>query len=493
MSSSEEDKDPINVGTSEVVTGLDPAGVYDSGSMALFSNVYQSLLTFTPSSQQPVPDAASHCDFRGEDLLVYVCELRPGLKFSNGHPLTAKDVKFSFDRIVAINDDQGPVSLLSTLDTVRTEGERQVVFHLRSPDATFPYKIASGAGAIVDHQEYPADKLRDDGKVDGSGPFTLSEYEIGEKAVLKPNDDYQGVGKGTGQPVTVHYFDSGDKLSTAWKKREVDVVANGLPPQMLAKLNPADPDIKVIKDAAPTTRSLVLDIRSGSPMVHKEVRQAVAAVLDREALVRRVHKRTVDPLYSLIPQGITGHTTPFYDDYPKVDTERARRLIQEAGLKTPIPFTLGFSEGETNIAEAKEVRRQLEASGLFKVTMARRDWKTFQTDFADHAFDAFTISWVADFPDPDTFTTPLVGPKPVFHNGYRSKQVHQLIQRTQRKAKRSETARDFRAIQEIVAQDVPLIPLWQQQQYLVSSNDISGTEYLSDGTGTWRLWGLDRI
>ncbi|KUJ66941.1 peptide-binding protein [Streptomyces albus subsp. albus] len=492
MSSSDGDADPITVGTSEVVTGLDPAGVYDSGSWALFSNLYQSLLTFTPSSLQPVPDAASDCKFEGDDLLVYVCELRPDLHFSNGHPLTAEDVKFSFDRITAINDDQGPASLFSTLDKVRTDGEQKVIFQLRSPDATFPYKIASGAGSIVDHQEYPAAKLRTDDEVVGSGPYVLNTYKAGERAVLKPNGKYQGAAK-TGQPVTVRYFDSGDKLNEAWDARDIDVVANGLPPKVLATLNTADPDIKVIKDASPSTRSLVLDIRPDSPMRHKAVRQAIATVIDREALVRRVHERTVDPLYSLIPQGINAHKTPFYDSYPRPDTDRARKTLTDAGLKAPVAFTLGYPEGKVNGDEAKEIQRQLEATGLFKVKMAQRDWDHFQKDFAGHKFDAFTVSWVADFPDPDTFTTPLVGNKPVYHNGYQSKQVQQLILRTQRQAKRSRTAADFRTIQQIVADDAPMIPLWQQQENLVSTKDISGTEYLSDGTGMWRLWRLNHL
>ncbi|MFH8368508.1 ABC transporter substrate-binding protein [Streptomyces sp. NPDC018031] len=496
MSSSEEDAEPITIGTAEVVTGLDPAGVYDSGSWALFSNVYQSLMTFRPGSLQPVPDAASACGFQGSGLTTYTCTLREGLRFSDGREVTAADVKYSFDRIRAINDPQGPRTLLNTLKSTRTEGDRKIVFQLRTPDATFPYKIATGAGSIVDRESYPADRLRTDNKVVGSGPYVLETYKSGDKAELRPNDEYEGTGKSgeTGGPVTVRYFTSAAAVSAAWKKQQLDVVSGGMPPKELADINPADPDTKVVESAAANARTLVLDQHAkNSPVKEKAVRRALAALIDRDAISRDVYARTVDPLYSLIPQGMNGHKTPFHDTYPEPDSDRAAEMLAEAGVTTPVKLTLGHAEGTMNEAEAKSVRKQLNASGLFEVKLAKRSWATFQESISDHEFDGFLISWVADFPDPDTFTTPLVGHDPVWRTGYESKRVEDLILKTQQEAKRDRTAPDFRAIQRIVADDVPMIPLWQQKDYVLSGNEVSGTEYLSDGTGMWRLWRLNRI
>ncbi|WKX70835.1 ABC transporter substrate-binding protein [Streptomyces sp. XD-27] len=492
VSSSDEDGKAIRIGTTETVTALDPAGAYDGGSWALYSNLYQSLLTFTSGDSEPVPDAASSCGFEGGELLKYVCELRPDLHFSGGRTMTAQDVEFSFRRIIDIGDKQGPKPLLSTLKSVRAEGDRKVVFELRSPDATFPYKIASGAGSIVDREFYPADKLRTDNKVSGSGPYVLKEYKDGEKAVLKPNGEYHGAA-GTGRSVTVRYFDSAAALSGAWQRRDIDVVGGGLPPKELADLNPADPELRSMEISAATTRSLVFDLRGHSPMKEKAVRRAIASIIDREQIVRDVYSRTVDPLYSLIPQGMSGHKTPFFDAYPKPDADRARALLQEAGITTPVRFTLGVARGTSSEAETVAVRRQLEDTGLFEVTIDRRDWDGFTNAFPKGEFDAYLISWIADFPDPDTFTTPLVGPEPVFYNGYQSKQINNLILATQREDERSRAVGDFRAIQKIVAEDVPMIPIWQQKDHILSTNDIAGTEYLSDGTGMWRLWKLDHI
>lgn len=64
---------PITVGTTDVVSGIDPAGAYDVGSWALYSNVYQTLLTFAPGSTEPQPDAAERCAFVGGSLRTYEC------------------------------------------------------------------------------------------------------------------------------------------------------------------------------------------------------------------------------------------------------------------------------------------------------------------------------------------------------------------------------------------------------------------------------------
>ena len=126
--------------------------------------------------QEPQPDAAESCGFADAGTKVYSCTLRDGLKFSNGDPLTSKDVKFSFDRMLKINDPDGPAVMFPTLEKVGTPDEKTVVFELNTADATFPSKIASGAGAIVDHREYDANGLREDGEAVGSGPYKQESW-----------------------------------------------------------------------------------------------------------------------------------------------------------------------------------------------------------------------------------------------------------------------------------------------------------------------------
>lgn len=493
LPTAEAEQKPIDVGTTDTVTSLDPAGAYDAGSWSLYNNLYQSLMTFTPGGTRPVNDAAKWCRFRGGDLRTFQCELREDLRFPSGRKVTGEDVRYSFDRIAAIKDKLGPLSVLSTLKQVRAEG-RTVTFDLSTPDATFPYKIATGAGSIVDSRRYEPDRLRQGTSVDGTGPYLLNEYISGRKAVLVPNPHYKGAVRRPGSAVNIHYYIDPKRLSQAWKRNQLDVAARQMPPEDIKALSsPTATGVKVMANPAGTTRTMFFNLREDSPMHRREVRQAAADLVDRPALAKNIHHRTVSALYSLIPQGMSGHTTTFYDRYPKPDPERARARLISAGVRLPVDITLGYSQGAATDEESAELRRQLETGGLFRVKTVRQEWTAFQKAYADGDFDAYCIGWVADFPDPDTFTAPLVGRESALHTGYRNAEIDQLIRSTQRNSKRARAVTDFHAIQRIVAEDVPMIPLWQKKDYVLGTETISGTQYLSDGTGIWRLWRLDRM
>ncbi|MFE1438012.1 ABC transporter substrate-binding protein [Streptomyces sp. NPDC058739] len=493
LPSHEENDDPIAVGTTDAVTSLDPAGAYDAGSWALFSNVFQSLLTFEAGAAEPVPDAAEDCEFTGAGLRTYRCELREGVKFPSGREMTAEDVKFSFDRMRRINSDVGPASLFSTLDSVEAR-DHTVTFKLASSDATFPFKVATGAGAIVDSEKYPADALREGDSVDGTGPYTLSSFSKDGSARLAPNGSYRGALKGTGKPVELRYFEDSEALGRAWEAKEVDVAARQLPPETLAQLSPSDPDLRVSEADGVETRNLYFNTRAGKPLHDVRVRQAMAWLISREDLAVNVYDSTVDPLYSLIPAGITGHTTSFFDAYPEQSAAKARDLLEEAGVDLPVEFTYGYGEGRGAAeAEAKAIKKQLEKDGLFKVSLKGYEWTDFQKRWAGGQLDAYAVGWVADYPDADTFGSPLVGTDGTMNTGYSSKEVDGLVRKSQQFADRGQSVDAFKELQQTVAEDVPVIPLWQGKEYVVTTLDIGGGQYLSDGTGVFRLWRLNWI
>ncbi|HEY9367078.1 ABC transporter substrate-binding protein [Streptomyces sp.] len=492
LPSDEERKDPITVGTTDEVTSLDPAGAYDAGSWAMYSNVYQSLLTFKSGFTTPVPDAARSCKFIGMKLQTYQCELRDDLTFSNGRKITGEDVKYSFERMLGIKTDVGPQPLFPMLKSVVAEGQT-VTFNLSGRDATFPQKLATGAGSIVDRTQYPTRLLRGGIRVDGSGPYVLKEYEPGVRARLEPNPKYKGAISNTGGAVVIKYFKESEQLAEAWKAKEVDVTHRQLPPQLVSTLDDTKDDIRLTEAESPEIRNLNFNVRPGSQMADKAVRRAVAAVLDRPEMVTKVFHGTVEPLYSLVPQGFTGHNTAFFDAYPQPNPKTAKELLKDADVETPVKFTLGFRKDATYAAEAAELKRQLEASKLFEVKVVQAEWTDFQKAYAGGKYDAYTVGWLPDFPDSDSFTAPLVGTDNTLHNGFSNRRIDQLIASTQQYGDRARSAEDFKAIQTEVAKEVPLIPLWQKKDYVLSTQDVAGSQYLSDGTGIWRLWELGWI
>ncbi|GGJ20571.1 ABC transporter substrate-binding protein [Streptomyces brasiliensis] len=494
LPSQENKNKTIRVGTTDAVTSLDPAGAYDAGSWALFSNVFQSLLTFDPDGVEPIPDAAKSCKFVGTDLKTYTCELRAGIAFPSGRAMTAEDVKYSFDRVKKINSDVGPASLLSTLGSVSADSTDKVTFHLSTPDATFPFKVATGAGVIVDRNKYPSDSLRTGSSVDGTGPYTLTAYVKDQQATLAPNTRYKGALSSTGRPIELRYYGDSEKLDSAWKGKLVDVATRTLPPNVLSGLSASDPNQRVTESDSSETRNLYLNTRTGSPLHDVRVRRALAWLINREQLASTVYEGTVDPLYSLIPTGLTGHTTSFFDNYPKQSVDKAKALLEEAGVQLPVRFTYGYGKGRGSGAEeGAELKKQFEAGGLFKVDVKGYEWTDFQKRWAGGKLDAYAVGWIADYPDPDTFGGALVGTGSTMNTGYSNKAVDALILHSQQFGDRSKVAQDFRNLQADIASDVPLIPLWQRKEYVVSSEDVGGGQYLSDGTGVFRLWRLDWI
>ncbi|MEU8621686.1 ABC transporter substrate-binding protein [Streptomyces sp. NPDC048623] len=485
--------DAITVGTTDEVTSLDPAGAYDAGSWAIYSNIYQSLLSFKPGFTTPVPDAAENCRFIGTKLSTYECTLRDDLTFSNGHKITGEDVRYSFERMLAIKADVGPAPLFPTLKSVRAAGQK-VTFQLSGRDATFPLKLATGAGSIVDHTTYPAKGLRDGNAVDGSGPYILKEYEPGVSARLEPNPRYKGAVAKAGHTVVVKYFKESEALAEAWKGKQVDVAHRQMPPDFLNTLGDESNDgMRVTEAASAEIRNLNFNTRPGKVMANKAVRKAIAAVIDRPAIVTGPYKGTVEPLYSLIPQGFVGHSTAFYDSFPEPSAAKAKQLLRAADVDTPVKFTLGHRKDATYAAEAAEIKKQLEETGLFKVTVTSVDWQNFQKEYAAGKFDVYPIGWFPDFADSDNFTAPLVGTGNALKNGYSSHKVDSLIASTQQYSDRGRATTDFKAIQDEVAKDVPLVPLWQKKDYVLSTEEVAGSQYLTDGTGVWRLWELSWI
>ncbi|WP_059008543.1 ABC transporter substrate-binding protein [Streptomyces specialis] len=486
---------PIVVGTTDDVPATDPASGYDPGSWLLFGNVFQSLLSFPPGGTEPRPEAAEQCGFTDRVSRRYTCALRDDLTFSNGNELTAQDVKFSFDRTLRIADPDGPAALLSTIARIETPDDHTVTFHLTRPDATFPQKIASGAGAIVDHRAYPADAPRTDGEAVGSGPYTLEGFEDHE-AVFGVNGDYRGPAEVRNSGVTLRFF-HGDQeaLGEAVRDGAVDVAHRGLAAGDIAGLETAalsgDSSLQVVDGTGPEARYLVFDL--DDPVAGDiGVRRAVAHLIDRTALVRDVHRRTAEPLYSVVPAGITGHTASFFDRYgDRPDPGAAEEALRASGITEPVELTLWVSParfGADTLAAFEHIAAQLDASGLFDTTVRTVGAENFEQGLAEGDYAVHARGWVPDYPDPENFTAPFFGEDSVLANHYESPRItDELLPGTAAETDRSRTAADFAELQDIVAEELPLIPISQSRQYAVAAADIDGLQWTLDAAGVFRF------
>ncbi|NEC46984.1 ABC transporter substrate-binding protein [Actinospica acidiphila] len=489
----------IVVGMSDDVLATDPASGYDPGSWLLFNNVFQSLLGFPKGGTEPQPDAAQSCEFSDTATRVYTCTLRDGLKFSNGDPLTSEDVKFSFDRMLKIDDPDGPAVMFPTLEQVDTPDEKTVVFRLNTADATFPSKIASGAGAIVSHREYDANGLREDGKAVGSGPYKLDSFDDG-KAVFSVNEHYSGSAEPQNSGVTLQFF-HGDQegLKKALEKGEVDIAYRGLTAQAITEIEEADTGdggIEVVEGSSAEVQHLVFNMKD--PVAGRlGVRKAMAYLIDRDALMHDVYEGTATPLYSIIPAGVAGHNTAFFDTYgARPSKAKAKAALEKEGISEKVQLTLWSTParyGPATDQELEAIAKQLNASGLFDADVKSVEFAQYEKDVAAGKYGVYVKGWVPDYPDADNFTAPFFGEGNVLSNHYKPGEITKtLLPRTAAESDRGATDKEFGEIQDQVAEDIPLLPIWQGKQYAVVQDGVYGLEYCLDASTVFRFWELSK-
>ncbi|MFI8193681.1 ABC transporter substrate-binding protein [Streptomyces sp. NPDC085946] len=492
-----DDEGPIIVGTTSAPSTLDPAASWDS-SWELFRNIYQTLLSYPVGATTPQPDAAEACGFSDSSNQVYRCELREGLTFSNGDPLDAQAVKHSIDRIRKINVNGGPAGLLGSLERVQAPNDREVVFRLNKPDATFPFVLATPAMSIVAPDDYPEDALREGGDVVGSGPYVLESYQDGKQAELRRNDRYKGFAERRNEAVTIRYFRESAPMVKALRDQQIDLTYRGLAAGDVISLQTRtaeEQELQLVEGTGTDISYLVFNPKD--PWAGKKpVRQAVAQIVDRAAIAHKIYKDTVDPLYSMVPKGLTGHTTGFFDDYGDPSVTKARAILTGAGITQPVPLTLWYTTdryGSETAAEFEELKRQLEDSGLFTVTLKSRPWKTYVEGYQKGEYPVFGRGWFPDFPDADNFIAPFVGEQNALGTPYPAPRITgDLLPRSRRESDRANVVKEFEQAQRILVDDVRLLPLWQGRQYVAASRDISGAERALDPSTIMMLWELSR-
>ncbi|MGW4872712.1 ABC transporter substrate-binding protein [Streptomyces chartreusis] len=494
-SDSTEDQGPIMVGTTAAPSTLDPAASWDS-SWELFRNIYQTLLSYPSGASAPEPDAAESCRFTDNSNTKYQCELREGLTFSDGHTLDAKAVKYSIDRIRKINVNGGPAGLLGSLERVQVLNDREIVFHLNKADATFPFVLATPAMSIVDPEDYPADKLREDGTIVGSGPYTLASYDDGKTAELSKNDRYNGLAERKNSAVTIRYYQDSPTMVGALRDKKLDVAFRGLAADDVVDIQADDDDeLQMIEGSGTEINYLVFNPKD--PMAGKAaVRKAVAQVVDRPAIAHKVYKDTVEPLYSMVPKGLTGHTTGFFDDYGDPSATKARKILTEAGISTPVKLKFWYTSdryGSATKAEFEELKSQLEDSGLFEITLKSRPWKDYVTGYQKGEYPVFGRGWFPDFPDADNFIAPFVGEQNALGTPYVTPRITEdLLPNSRAQSDRANVVKDFEDAQRILVDDARLLPLWQGRQYVAASAEISGAERALDPSTIMMMGELSR-
>ncbi|NQX11878.1 peptide ABC transporter substrate-binding protein [Microbacteriaceae bacterium VKM Ac-2855] len=500
--------DGIIVGTTDSVTALDPAGSWDRGSSTLQNQVFSWLLTSEPGSTDPVPDLAASAEFTSPT--EYTVVLREGVTFANGNALTASDVKFSFDRQLAIADENGPSSLLSDLVSTTTSGDDTVVFTLASTDnKLWPQLLTSPAAAIVDEDVFSAEKLTsDDDIVAGEafeGQYSISSYTKNTLVQLTKNADYDGLlGAAKNDAVVVKYYADESNLKLDLQEGEIQVAYRTLNATDTDDLR-GDDSVEVHTGPGAEMRFFAFNLETmpfGSATAEADeakalaVRTAVADLIDREEIASQVYKDTYSPLYTIVPEGVTG-STPAYealygDTQGGASLDAATAALAAAGVSTPIELKLQYNTDHYGASTSDEyalIKNQLEESGLFSVDLQSTEWTQYVQQFST-TYPAYQLGWFADYPDADNYLHLLEGTDEspsVLGAAANDPAFNALVLQERALDPGAERDAVLAQAQQLAAERLVTVPLLQGTETAIASTSVQGVDDTLDGSGRFRF------
>jgi peptide/nickel transport system substrate-binding protein len=482
----------ILVGTTDKVTTLDPAGSYDNGSLAVQIQVFPFLLNQPYGSPDVEPDLAESAEFTSPS--EYTVTLPEGLKWANGNDLTASDVKFTFDRQLAIAADNGPSSLLYNLDSTEAVDDTTVVFKLKTEnDQIFPQILSSFPGAIVDEEVFSATEVTPDEDIVEAnafaGQYVITDYDFNSTVVFEANPDYQGLlGPAENEEVILSYYADSNNLKLDVQEGEIDVAYRSLSSTDVEDLRGQD-SVKVHDGPGGETRYIVFNFATqpyGTETPEADeakalaVRQAVAALVDREAIAEQVYKGTYTPLYSFVPDGFTGATEVLKDLYGEngaPSVEQATQFLEDAGVETPVELSLQYNPdhyGPSSGDEYALVQGQLNESGLFDVSLQSTEWVQYSKDRVEDVYPAYQLGWFPDYSDADNYLTPFFLKENFLDNHYDNPEVDEMIRQQAVTQDPAERTAMIEEIQAAVAEDLSTVPLLQGAQVAVAGADVGG-------------------
>ncbi|MGY1621397.1 ABC transporter substrate-binding protein [Geodermatophilus sp. SYSU D00965] len=501
----------LTIGTSDKITTIDPAGSYDNGSFAVMNQVFPFLMNTNYGSPDVEPDIAESAEFTSPTQ--YTVTLKPGLKWANGNDLTSSDVKFTFDRMVAINDPNGPAALLANLAGVDAPDDTTVVFNLENGnDQTFPQILSSPAGPIVDEDVFSATALTPDQEiVDGNafaGPYVITNYDQNNLISYEANPDYQGLlGAPKTSQVNVKYYADSSNLKLDIEEGNIDVAFRSLSATDIDDLRGND-EVEVVDGPGGEIRYIVFNFNTqpfgatqpdADPAKALAVRQAVAHLLDRQEIADQVYKGTYTPLYSFVPEGLTGATTPLKDLYGDgngaADPDKAAQVLQAAGVQTPVQLSLQYSNdhyGPSSGDEYALIKDQLESTGLFQVDLQTTEWVQYSEDRVADVYPAYQLGWFPDYSDADNYLTPFFLTENFLGNHYENQQVNDLILQQVTTPDPAQRTGLIEQIQQLEAQDLSTVPYLQGAQVAVVRTGVDGAADTLDASFKFRYGALSK-
>ncbi len=457
------------------------------------SYIYDTLL-WKDASGQLLPWLATGFS-QSDDGSTYTFELREGVRWHDGRPFSAEDVAFTFDYFASHTFSPLLVAQPRGVAEVRAVGERSVEFRLERPAVTFLEQIA---GAIPIAPAHIWSSIQDPGAerdlatLVGTGPYRLESFSESEGTYLYTANESFFLG--TPFVGRIEMAPVGDQLLAVLGGQIVAGEASAVGQDALEPFQ-GDPGYGILENKGDFSAPLHWNLGRGGALADVRFRRACAHAIDRGGIVERIGGAGVTGNPGFLPP-----THPFHvevQQYP-YDVGLADQLLDEAGYVRGTssirqgsdgqPLRFGLLVDEDRAAVAELVVGALRAVGV-ELTPQFVDLVSLFQNKARGNYDmAVTFfpgpSGISANSDPDYLRliySSALPPSPQAVQGYVNEELNELLERQLVTQDEAERMRLFASIQEIVARDLPVLPLYYSTQFFVFRNDVFDEWYYTPG------------
>lgn len=466
-------------------TSMDPGQLTDINSMRVLSNVYDTLVRFSPGTFDLKPGLATSWTI-SPDGLTYTFALRRGVKFHDGAPFDASAVKFTYDRLLNPQHpyhNTGPFPFAAfyygAIKETRVVDPYTVRFVLARRFSPLLDNLTLNTGRIVSPEAVKKWGKEFASHPAGTGPFKFAGWEKGVRIVLEKN---------------ATYWDGAPKLDrlvfrplTEEQTRVTELLSGGVdfivdvPPDNLAQLK-NDSRFQVYEQPGPHIWWVTLNIKK-KPFDDVRVRQAVNYAVNKEAIARDVLKGTGSPAAGPIPPAITWAFSEQVKRYP-YDPAKAKALLREAGYPAGFTGTFWIPESGSGMQSpktmAQAIQADLAAVGI-KVSIQTYEWGAYLGLYGKGlgGADMGAMSFMLDPGDPAPMLSLVIDGHAVspagFNSGYYANpKVDQLLLQASEVVDRTQRGMLYRQAAAIVADDAPWIFIDNAVQTAAAIKGVTG-------------------
>lgn len=478
----DENDDVLNVAIPEPAT-LDPLRIHDPGSTLVARQLYEGLTRWDPVLEKVRPAAAQ--SWRATpDGTTFLFRLREGMTFHDGSPVTSRDFSLAFDRIalkenaaelaytladVAGFREINQIGSSRHLAGVTTPDDTTLVIQLSRPSHDFPAVLTHPGlvplpgQALSDPNEFLTQPV-------GNGPFQIAEpWAPGESVTLEAFPGFI-----TTPELDGIRFLSYPDAAASW----VDFVRGDIDVAEVPAGQIQDAEERFGADGfQPFLKSEYYGLNLRSPsMKNVKLRRAINHAIDRRAIARTVYHGTLEEPRGIVPTGMPGFQENLCVDLCNFDADRAEALLRKVPRKQR-KVTIESTRGGPAEGAVRFVRKDLTAVGL-KVTTKRYAFPAFLRRLQEGASGAYRLGWIAEYPVPDEFLSPLFASNsPDNHSGYSSARVDSLLAEAHRSASEGKRLVLYAEAEKVIMASVPIIPIGSFETHWAAQRDVRAIQF----------------